>query len=76
MSTPGEDRIMKTYHGAKDGWLEEAVKSQAVRPPDRSQRGRARLRLSRLATNPGLMTGSNIDFDQNVVGVGDPPLEP
>src|SRR5438445_477661 len=29
MSTPGEDRIMKTYHGAKDGWLEEAVR---VRP--------------------------------------------
>ena len=28
MSTPGEDRIMKTYHGAKDGWLEEAVKTR------------------------------------------------
>ena len=28
MSTPGEDRIMKTYHGAKDGWLEKAVKSR------------------------------------------------
>ena len=28
MSTPGEDRIMKTYHGAKDGWLEEAVKTK------------------------------------------------
>ena len=24
----------------------------------------------------GLMTGSNIDFDQNVIGAGDPPLEP
>jgi NAD(P)-dependent dehydrogenase (short-subunit alcohol dehydrogenase family) len=24
----------------------------------------------------GLMTGSNIDFDQNVLGGGDPPLEP
>ena len=47
MSTPGEDRIMKTYHGAKDGWLEEAVKSQAVRPPDRPEGSGARLRLSR-----------------------------
>ena len=28
MSTPGEDRIMKTYHGAKDGWLAEAVKTR------------------------------------------------
>ncbi len=28
MSTPGEDRIMKTYHGAKDGWLEAAAKTK------------------------------------------------
>jgi NAD(P)-dependent dehydrogenase (short-subunit alcohol dehydrogenase family) len=28
MSTPGEDRIMKTYHDAKDGWLEDVVKSR------------------------------------------------
>jgi len=26
--TPGEDRIMKAYHGARDGWLAEAEKSQ------------------------------------------------
>ena len=24
----------------------------------------------------GLMTGSNIDFDQNVMGAYDPPIEP
>ena len=48
MSTPGEDRIMKTYHGAKDGWLDEAVKREAVRPAARSQGSGARLRLSRL----------------------------
>jgi len=28
------------------------------------------------SSESGLMTGSNIDFDQNVVGAGDPPLEP
>jgi len=28
MNTPGEDRIMRTVHGATDGWLE--------RPPPRS----------------------------------------
>ena len=33
MSTPGEDRIMKTYHGAKDGWLEEAIEIPALRSP-------------------------------------------
>ena len=38
MATPGEDRIMKTYHGAKDGWLEAAGKDAAVRTPDRPRR--------------------------------------
>ena len=28
MDTPGEDRIMKTYHGAEDGWLDEAEKGR------------------------------------------------
>ncbi len=28
MSTPGEDRIMRTYHDAQDGWLEKAAKAQ------------------------------------------------
>ena len=76
MATPGEDRIMKTYHGAQDGWLEEAVKTQAVRPPHRSQGGGARLRLSR-SDESGLMTGSNIDFDQmSSEALAIPPLEP
>ena len=53
MSTPGEDNIQKTYHGAKDGWLDEAVKSEAVRTPDRSRRKwRAPAPIS-APTNPG-----------------------
>ncbi len=32
MDTPGEDRIMKTYHGAADGWKEKA---EAARPMGR-----------------------------------------
>jgi NAD(P)-dependent dehydrogenase (short-subunit alcohol dehydrogenase family) len=75
MSTPGEDRIMKTYHGAKDGWLEEAVKSRPFgRLLDPKEVARACAFLC--SDESGLMTGSNIDFDQNVVGTGDPPLEP
>jgi len=75
MSTPGEDRIMKTYHGAKEGWLEEAVKAKPFgRLVDPKEVARA---CAYLASNEsGLMTGSNIDFDQNVIGAGDPPLEP
>ena len=75
MSTPGEDRIMKTYHGAKDGWLEEAVKAKPFgRLIDPNEVARACVYLT--SDESGLMTGSNIDFDQNVIGAGDPPLEP
>jgi len=75
MSTPGEDRIMKTYHGAEDGWLEEAVKAKPFgRLIDPREVARACVYLA--SEESGLMTGSNIDFDQNVVGAGDPPLEP
>ena len=75
MSTPGEDRIMKTYHDAKDGWLEAAVKTKPFgRLLDPKEVARACAYLC--SDESGLMTGSNIDFDQNVVGTGDPPLEP
>ncbi len=75
MSTPGEDRIMKTYHGAKDGWLDEAVKTRPFgRLIDPREVARACAYLA--SEESGLMTGSNIDFDQNVVGVADPPLDP
>jgi len=75
MSTPGEDRIMKKYHGAKDGWLDEAVKSRPFgRLIDPREVARACAYLA--SGESGLMTGSNLDFDQMVVGTGDPPLEP
>jgi NAD(P)-dependent dehydrogenase (short-subunit alcohol dehydrogenase family) len=75
MSTVGEDNIQKTYHGAKDGWLEEAVKTRPFgRLLDPKEVARACAYLC--SDESGLMTGSNIDFDQNVVGTGDPPLEP
>ncbi len=75
MATPGEDRIMKTYHGAKEGWLESAVKSRPFgRLIDPHEVARACAYLA--SDESGLMTGSNIDFDQNVMGGGDPPLEP
>ncbi len=75
MSTPGEDRIQKTYHGAKDGWLEDAVKAKPFgRLIDPKEVARACAYLC--SDESGLMTGSNIDFDQNVNGTSDPPLEP
>jgi NAD(P)-dependent dehydrogenase (short-subunit alcohol dehydrogenase family) len=75
MSTPGEDTIQKTYHGAKDGWLEEAVRAKPFgRLIDPKEVARACAYLC--SDESGLMTGSNIDFDQNVLGTSDPPLEP
>jgi NAD(P)-dependent dehydrogenase (short-subunit alcohol dehydrogenase family) len=75
MSTPGEDHIQKTYHGATDGWLEEAVKAKPFgRLIDPKEVARACAYLC--SSESGLMTGSNIDFDQMVLGTSDPPLEP
>ena len=75
MSTPGEDTIQKTYHGAKDGWLEEAARAKPFgRLIDPKEVARACAYLC--SDESGLMTGSNIDFDQNVLGTSDPPLEP
>lgn len=75
MSTVGEDNIQKKYHNAKDGWLDEAVKAKPFgRLIDPKEVARACAYLC--SDESGLMTGSNIDFDQMVVGTGDPPLEP
>ena len=75
MATPGEDRIMKTYHGAEDGWLEKAAQTRPfgrLIDPDEVARACAYL----ASDESGLLTGSNIDFDQTIVGVSDAPLEP
>jgi NAD(P)-dependent dehydrogenase (short-subunit alcohol dehydrogenase family) len=75
MATPGEDRIMKTYHDAKDGWLAEAAKTRPFgRLIDPNEVARACAYLA--SDESGLMTGANIDFDQTIVGVSDPPIEP
>ncbi|NGO51155.1 SDR family oxidoreductase [Allomesorhizobium camelthorni] len=72
MDTPGEDRIMKVFHGADDSWLQGA---EAQKPfgrllkPDEVARAVAFL----ASAESGLMTGSIIDFDQQVLGAGDSP---
>ena len=75
MDTPGEDRIMKTYHDADPDWLKQA---EAARPvgrllkPDEVARACAWL----ASDESGLMTGSIIDFDQQVLGAANPIAEP
>ena len=75
MDTPGEDRIMKTYHGAEDGWLKEAEKNRPfgrLLKADEVARSVAFL----ASAESGLMTGSIIDFDQQVRGTGNSPPPP
>ncbi len=75
MDTPGEDRIMKTYHEAEPGWLKAA---EAGRPFGRllkpAEVARAAAYLS--SEESGLMTGSIIDFDQQVIGAANATAEP
>ena len=75
MATPGEDRIMKVYHNADDNWLEEAVKTRPFgRLVDPKEVACAAAYLA--SDQSGLMTGTNIDFDQMVAGTSEAPLEP
>ncbi len=75
MHTPGEERIMKLYHDAKEGWLDEAAATRPFgRLIDPEEVARACLYLA--SDESGLMTGANIDFDQTITGIGGDPLEP
>jgi NAD(P)-dependent dehydrogenase (short-subunit alcohol dehydrogenase family) len=67
MSTPGEDAVMRRHHGAQDGWLDKAAAEQPFgRLLDPKEVARAVAFLA--SAESGLMTGSNIDFDQQVLG--------
>lgn len=67
MSTPGEDAVMRRHHGAQDGWLDKAAAEQPFgRLLDPAEVARTVAFLA--SAESGLMTGSNIDFDQQVLG--------
>jgi len=67
MDSPGEDAIQKRFHDADDDWLKKAEARQPfgrlVKPAEV-----AAVVAFLLSEQSGLMTGSIIDFDQNVVG--------
>lgn len=75
MDTPGEDRIMKTYHDADPDWLKKAEQGRPfgrLLKPAEVARACAYL----CSEESGLITGSIIDFDQNVLGAGNSPVTP
>lgn len=75
MDTPGEHNTMKTYHDAEPDWLKKA---EAGRPFGRllkpAEVARACAYLA--SDESGLMTGSIIDFDQQVRGAADATVDP
>lgn len=72
MDTPGEDVIQRKYHSNGQDWLEEAEAKQPFgRLIKTDEAARA---IAYLASDEsGLMTGSVVDFDQSVIGVGPVP---
>jgi NAD(P)-dependent dehydrogenase (short-subunit alcohol dehydrogenase family) len=67
MDSPGEDVVQKRFHGAGDDWLEKAEKGQPfgrlIKPAEAAE-----VVAFLVSERSGLMTGSIIDFDQNVIG--------
>jgi NAD(P)-dependent dehydrogenase (short-subunit alcohol dehydrogenase family) len=67
MDSPAEHAIQKRFHGAGDDWLQKAEKEQPfgrlIKPAEAAE-----VAAFLLSERSGLMTGSIIDFDQNVVG--------
>lgn len=67
MDTPGEDAIQKQCHGAPADWLAKAEAAQPfgrlIKPTEVAQTV-----AFLLSDRSGLMTGSIIDFDQNIIG--------
>ncbi|ABG04686.1 short-chain dehydrogenase/reductase SDR [Rubrobacter xylanophilus DSM 9941] len=70
MATPGENETQRRFHGAREGWIEEAGKT---RPFGRlilpEEAARAVLFLA--SGESGLMTGAVVDYDQQVIGAYD-----
>ncbi len=67
MDTPGEDAVQKRFHNAGDDWLLKAEEAQPFKmlvKPDHV----AGLASYMLSDEAGVMTGSLVDFDQNVSG--------
>jgi NAD(P)-dependent dehydrogenase (short-subunit alcohol dehydrogenase family) len=67
MDTPAEDMVQKTYHDAPDNWLELAEAKMPMgqlAKPDQL----APLIAWLLSPDSGVITGSVIDYDQEIAG--------
>jgi NAD(P)-dependent dehydrogenase (short-subunit alcohol dehydrogenase family) len=68
--TEGEDAVQREFHGAVDDWLERAAETLPMgrlgQPDDA-----AALVVLLLSDRSGVVTGSVVDWDQEVVGTSD-----
>jgi hypothetical protein len=67
MDTPGESATQQKFHGVGEDWLVKAEAAQHMGQlvkPDQM----AGLAAYMLSPESGVMTGSLVDYDQNVVG--------
>ena len=67
MDTEGEDIVQKKWHDAPDDWL---AKAEAAQPMGQLVKPDQLARLISYMVSPqsGVMTGSLVDYDQNVAG--------
>jgi NAD(P)-dependent dehydrogenase (short-subunit alcohol dehydrogenase family) len=70
MDSPAEHTIQKKFHGAGDDWLQKAEREQPFGRLIKTAEA-AEVAAFLLSERSGLMTGSIIDFDQNVAGTQD-----
>jgi NAD(P)-dependent dehydrogenase (short-subunit alcohol dehydrogenase family) len=75
MDTPGEDRIQKLYHDVPDDWLDKAEArmpfGRLLKPTEVAST------VAYLCSDEsGMMTGSIIDFDQQVLGSAESAVQP
>ncbi|MBN2353529.1 MAG: SDR family oxidoreductase [Spirochaetales bacterium] len=68
--TPGEDRIQKKSHGAKNDWLSKAEKNKPLQRLLKVDEI-ARFIACLVSGESGMLTGALIDFDQAVIGCTD-----
>lgn len=69
-ATEGEDVVQRKFHDADDGWLERASAAQPMGKLGQVD-DMAALAVLLLSERSGVVTGSIIDWDQNVVGASD-----
>lgn len=68
MDTEGEDVVQKKWHEASDDWLKKAEAAQPMGQLAKPAQ-LARLITYMLSPQAGVMTGSLVDYDQNIAGV-------